>query len=141
MQNNGFTQLYITNLDIFPANMFQILGTHHSCHTGITHLYRYPILQNISDLIHNSTIDIDEVDPKMIRMYPMLLSIGHRYHILECLECDRISNKPYSYLIIAYTDRLFFRKCYLAEILRILLFLVDQRWHCYFVHEYLWRLS
>ena len=135
-------RLSITNLGISLANMFLLLGIHQSRHTCKAHLHMYPIFQSISDLIHNSTIDIDEVDPKMIRMYPMLLSIGHRYHILECLECDRISNKPYSYLInIAYTDRLFFRKCYLAEILRISLFLVDQRWHCYFVHEYLWRLS
>ena len=86
MPNNVFTSLYITNLDIFPANMFQILGTHHSCHTGITHLYRYPTFLSISGLIHNSTNDTDEVDPQMINMYPMHLSIVRQYHILACSE-------------------------------------------------------
>ena len=92
-------RLSITNLGISPANMFLLLGIHQSHHTCKAHLRMYPIFQNISDVIHNSTNDIDEFDPKMIRMYPMLLSIGHRYHTLEGLECYRMSNKPYSYLI------------------------------------------
>ena len=110
LQNNVFTQLYITNLGISPANMFLLLGIHHSCHTGITHLYRYPIFQSISDLIHNSTNDIDEVDPKMIRMYPMHLSIVRQYHILACSERDIIDGIDNGHIqkniIIIYYSRI-----------------------------------